>query len=203
MTGHQPELYHPGVWVKVFLLQRFMEQTGAAGIDLVVDSDGFETVAMSTPCMRSTVQRCKDYLAVGAAGACYACAPVPDAEQIEAFCSSGADMLATLPAPALKRHFDDFCDALMQSSAKADNLAELVTFARRLYEAPAATTYLELPVTRMAKTEAFLMYVLDLACRPGELRDAYNARACGVPDTEQDQVPPTNPFRISKSRAIR
>ncbi len=47
MTGHQPELYHPGVWVKDFLLQRLSEETGASAIDVVVDSDGFDTVSVS------------------------------------------------------------------------------------------------------------------------------------------------------------
>ena len=39
MTGHQPELYHPGVWVKVFLLDRLARETGATGVDLVVAGD--------------------------------------------------------------------------------------------------------------------------------------------------------------------
>ena len=30
MTGHQPELYHPGVWVKDFLVDRLAEETGCA-----------------------------------------------------------------------------------------------------------------------------------------------------------------------------
>ena len=49
-TGHQPELYHPGVWIKDFLLQRLAEETGATALDVVVDSDGFETVAVTSPC---------------------------------------------------------------------------------------------------------------------------------------------------------
>jgi len=44
MTGHQPELYHPGIWVKDFLLQRLADETGAAAIDVVVDSDGFDVL---------------------------------------------------------------------------------------------------------------------------------------------------------------
>jgi hypothetical protein len=44
VTGHQPELYHPGIWIKDFLLQRLADEIGAAAIDLVVDSDGFDAV---------------------------------------------------------------------------------------------------------------------------------------------------------------
>ncbi len=68
MTGHQPELYHPGVWIKDFLLQRLADETGATAVDLVVDTDGFETVAVSSPCMTPGVARCHQYLAVGSRG---------------------------------------------------------------------------------------------------------------------------------------
>src|SRR5659263_236536 len=27
VTGHQPEFYHPGIWIKDFLLQRLAEET--------------------------------------------------------------------------------------------------------------------------------------------------------------------------------
>ena len=52
VTGHQPELYHPGVWIKDFLLQRLSDETGATAIDLVVDSDGFESLDIHSPCLR-------------------------------------------------------------------------------------------------------------------------------------------------------
>ncbi|TLM73374.1 MAG: hypothetical protein FDZ70_07770, partial [Actinobacteria bacterium] len=104
MTGHQPELYHPGVWVKDFLLQRLADDTGATAIDLVVDSDGFDTVAAVFPCMRPEAARCRATLAVAAPGACYGCTPAPDAAQAAAFRAAGADALGTLPTPALARH---------------------------------------------------------------------------------------------------
>ena len=39
MSGHQPELYHAGVWYKNFVLSTLAERTGAIAINLVVDSD--------------------------------------------------------------------------------------------------------------------------------------------------------------------
>ncbi len=44
-SGHQPELYHTGVWAKVFLLQRLARIVGATALDLVVDTDGFDSRA--------------------------------------------------------------------------------------------------------------------------------------------------------------
>lgn len=39
MAGHQPTLFHPGVWFKNFALDRIAGATGAVAINLVVDSD--------------------------------------------------------------------------------------------------------------------------------------------------------------------
>lgn len=174
MTGHQPELYHPGVWAKDFLLQRLADETGAAAVDLVVDSDAFDAVEIVSPCMRPEPRRCRQYLAIGGTDVCYACAPVPSADDVELFCTAGADVLATLRAPAIGRHFGRFCDALRSAVPDAGNLAELVTFARRRYEAAAGTNYLELPVTGEAGTGAFATFVADIATRAEEFSTVHN-----------------------------
>ena len=86
-TGHQPDLYHPGVWVKDFLLERLAREVGADAVDIVVDSDGFDSVAVTSPCMQPGIGRCRQYLAVGATDTAYAFAPVPDDEALAEFCA--------------------------------------------------------------------------------------------------------------------
>lgn len=174
VTGHQPELYHPGVWVKCFLLQRFAEETGAAAIDIVVDSDTFERVELTTPCLKQGVDRCGAVLAEGGPDQCYSCAPVPSPADVDAFRSAGLAALATLPAPALPRHFGLFTDAVAESLADAENLADVMTIARRRYEASAGTRYLELPVTRQARTSAFLRLVTHLALDAARFAQVHN-----------------------------
>lgn len=174
VTGHQPELFHPGVWAKDFLAQRLADETGAVAIDLVVDTDAFDTVALVAPCFEPEVTRCRQFLAVGREGSCFACTPVPDAGSIEAFCLGGAEMLRKLPAPALLAHFESFCVALRSAADDARNLAELTTFARRRFEAPAGTTYLELPVTALARTASFVAYAIHIARDAAAFARAYN-----------------------------
>src|SRR5947209_8757356 len=38
VTGHQPELFHPGVWVKNFAAYGLARRTGLTPLNLVVDS---------------------------------------------------------------------------------------------------------------------------------------------------------------------
>ena len=39
MSGHQPKLFHPGVWFKNFILSNLGQQLGATPINLIVDND--------------------------------------------------------------------------------------------------------------------------------------------------------------------
>ncbi|HEX9094231.1 MAG TPA: hypothetical protein VF902_09635 [Coriobacteriia bacterium] len=175
VTGHQPELYHPGIWVKDFLLQRLGEETGAAAIDLVVDSDGFDMLEIHSPCLKPEVRVCRAYLAVGTADGCYARTPVPSAHDLEQFCEAGAQHLETLSAPAIGHHFAGFCEHLRSAAADALDIAELVTFARRRYEAAAGTDYMELPVTSMSGSRAFATFLAHVARDAPSFARAHNA----------------------------
>jgi hypothetical protein len=48
-TGHQPELYHPGVLVKNFAAARLARQLGGTGFNLTVDSDVAKETGLKLP----------------------------------------------------------------------------------------------------------------------------------------------------------
>jgi hypothetical protein len=174
VTGHQPDLYHAGVWAKDFLMQRLVRETGGTGVDIVVDTDTFDSVGVTAPCLAPGMTRCRHYLAVGGADSCFANAPVPSAAHIEAFCETTAATLATLPAPALGRHFASFCDALRAAVPGSGSLADLVTGARRRFEGE-LTDYLELPVTAAASTRPYLRFAVDILLAARRFAGCYNS----------------------------
>ena len=49
LAGHQPELVHPGVWLKHFVLDALARRHGATAINLVIDSDDIKHAAVRTP----------------------------------------------------------------------------------------------------------------------------------------------------------
>ncbi|MBN2581205.1 MAG: hypothetical protein JXB10_19645 [Pirellulales bacterium] len=49
LAGHQPQMFHPGVWLKNFALGRLAERHGAVGISLIIDSDVARPTALRTP----------------------------------------------------------------------------------------------------------------------------------------------------------
>jgi hypothetical protein len=130
---------------------------------------------MHSPCLQPEVRICNAYLAVGTQAGWYGAAPVPSKEAIDDFCTAGMGNLATLPAPALGNHFVRFCGDLGAAASVADNLAEVVTFARRRYEAIAGSDYLELPVSTLSASRAFAAFVVDMACDASRFVQAYNA----------------------------
>ena len=175
MTGHQPEIYHPGVWVKDFLLQSVADQSGATAVDVVVDSDGFDSVGVSFPCLVPEVRRCTQTLAVASKDECFASAPVPSAEDVEQFCEAVERQVSTLPTPAVAHCFAVFAQALRGARQSSGDLGEYLTKVRRHYEASAGTRYLELPATMFARTEAFATFVVDLALSGERFVSAYNS----------------------------
>ncbi|MGV8082917.1 MAG: hypothetical protein AB2L09_04685 [Coriobacteriia bacterium] len=175
MAGHQPALYHPGVWIKNFLMQRFADAAGANALDLVVDSDGFDSISAAVPCLDPPVRKCVAQLASAQPGGCYAVAPVPEPEVIDAFCLRVEALLGGLPTEAPRANFSAFAECLRSAAEDAENLAELVTIARRRYESAAGTSYGELAVTSLARTSAFSAFAADLALSADRFAEAYNA----------------------------
>lgn len=49
VAGHQPELFHPGVWVKNFALAGLARRTGGFALNLVVDNDTIKTTSVRVP----------------------------------------------------------------------------------------------------------------------------------------------------------
>jgi hypothetical protein len=49
LSGHQPELIHPGVWYKNFLLGRLARRIGGIGIHLLIDSDLCRSASLRVP----------------------------------------------------------------------------------------------------------------------------------------------------------
>jgi hypothetical protein len=49
LTGHQPELFHPGVWVKIFSLYGLSKAVGGVPLNLSVDNDTLKSASLRFP----------------------------------------------------------------------------------------------------------------------------------------------------------
>lgn len=174
LTGHQPELYHPGVWVKGFLAQRFADEHGATALDIVVDTDAAGSLDVRMPCLVPRVSVCRHRVVEGAGESAYVQLPPPGPGARAELREVGERALETLPAPALRRHFASFCDALDTAAGFTHDLAACMTAARRLYERPAGTDYLELAVSAQVRTDAYRRFAASLLLDAGRFRRVMN-----------------------------
>ncbi|MBN9517256.1 hypothetical protein J0H58_01860 [bacterium] len=53
LAGHQPELSHPGVWVKHFALNGLARRVGGVPLNLIVDNDTLKSAALLVPSYRA------------------------------------------------------------------------------------------------------------------------------------------------------
>ena len=60
LAGHQPSLFHPGVWLKNFLLDRIAKDVGGYGINLIVDNDTVRHAGIRVPSGTPTSPRVVD-----------------------------------------------------------------------------------------------------------------------------------------------
>lgn len=49
VTGHQPEMFHPGVWAKNFAVHRLAKQTQVNGLNLIIDNDTHHGTGIAVP----------------------------------------------------------------------------------------------------------------------------------------------------------
>ncbi len=49
LAGHQPQIFHPGVWLKNFALGRLAEKHHAAAVNLIIDSDAVSGASLRIP----------------------------------------------------------------------------------------------------------------------------------------------------------
>lgn len=173
MTGHQPELFGPGVWAKHFLVQRVAREVGGVGLEVVVDTDVAESISLRTPCLREGVAVCDSLLVRGDGGA-YVQTGVPDEASRSSFRASGLASLGSLPAPSLARHFTSYCEALDEAAVASHDLGTLMTAARRRYERPAGTDYLDVLASEQVRMPSYLRFVATLLLDAGRFRESFN-----------------------------
>lgn len=175
LMGHQPVFFHPGVWIKYFLLTKLWGINGAAGIHCVVDSDATGAISAVIPTGDHGLRRATRTLVPVADDVPLESAAVPPADAWDAFAAAVRGDLEALRMPALLDRFAAFAAAEPSVRRSAATLAAYLDGLRRAYEARAgAPRYLDVNVSTLASTPEFQAFALHLLQDPRGLLDAYN-----------------------------
>ncbi len=174
-AGHQPELFHPGVWVKNFALNGLARRHGLTPINLVVDNDTVKSTALRLPVPAAV--RSENPHAVPmpfdrwSGEVAWEERPVADAALFDDFGERAAAVLREWGyAPML----EDFWTLVRQEGERTPLLGERFAAARRAYERRWGCHNLELPVSVLCRTEPFAWFAAHLLAELPRFHAVYN-----------------------------
>lgn len=173
LAGHQPELFHAGVWYKNFVLDELAREQGAAAVNLVIDSDTVKHVALRVPGGAADAPSLNHVAYDRAAPA------VPFEERAIAaddvwnsFGRRGCETIGGLISRAMLR---DFWPDVLARSRATRNLGECLAQTRHQWEARFGLNTLELPQSRVCDAAAFQWFVVHCLANLPRLWSEHNA----------------------------
>lgn len=187
MGGHQPTLFHPGVWLKNFVVAAYASRLGGTAINLVVDTDRCGATSVGLPVGEPS--RARGGLAEGPRFHLEtmpfdAAAPemaweergVLDDDCFRGFGDRASDRLRPLlPEPILRRWWP----LVVERAKESHRLGLAVAQARHILEERFGCDTLELPVSEMVRLPTVMVLTGWLLSKSRALHDAYNAALAG------------------------
>ncbi|MDR3620783.1 MAG: hypothetical protein P4L85_15635 [Paludisphaera borealis] len=172
VTGHQPELFHPGVWVKNFAASAIAARQGGVGLNLIVDDDIPKSSSIRVPHAeggRISAHRLEFDRWEGEAP--YEDLPVHDEAVFASFGARVVERLGGLVADPL---IEDLWPRVAARREGGLPLGLRLALARRDVEASWGVSNLEIPISRLCQTEGFAWFACHLLAHLPRYQEVYN-----------------------------
>ena len=172
MGGHQPELFHPGVWLKNFALDAYARRLGGTAINLVVDTDRCVStsvgVPVGTPREAHLEQVAFDFPAPEMA---WEERGVVDADCFASFGNRVDRLLKPLEPDAILRRW---WPLVVERAGESHRLGLAIAQARHMLEGRLGLETLELPVSELVRLPTVMVFMGWLLAHASRLHEAYN-----------------------------
>lgn len=183
LAGHQPELFHPGVWFKNFLLSSAAERSHGIGINLIVDTDTIRSSSVRVPVQGGSTAEIENVAFDAASDA----VPFEERAILDTwlFESFAERLLAAYQTCNLKSGESDqpliaediwkrACDVLRRGREGA-NLGLVLAQTRHWLEWRLGLRTLEIPLSTVAQTRHFRLFSAHLLVNLPSFSRLYNA----------------------------
>lgn len=171
-TGHQPELYHPGVWAKNVAAWGLMRPRGGVAVNLIVDNDVPRSPAIRVP---TPTEHGPRVVAVPFdrwnGEVPYEAWAVRDEGTFAEFPGRVRQALAGAVADPI---LDEFWPHVAEVARRTDRIGLRFAVARRRLEAAWGMHNAEVPISRMCQTDAFLWFTASLLAELPRFRQVHN-----------------------------
>ena len=174
LTGHQPELFHPGVWSKNFVLAELARRHGLTPIHLVVDADVVKAAGLRVPDLREPPGKVSlvpfDTEEIGMPYEAFRC---QNRQRLASFPQRVAAHLAGVEGRPL---LQDFWPRVLRFLEPAQcRLGDAFVAARHQLEVEWGVNNWELPLRRLCVTPSFARFLGLVVERPAEFQQHHNA----------------------------
>jgi len=172
VTGHQPGFFHGGILAKYLLLDSLTHSTGGAALNLVADSDLPRHIALRIPTIRDdgfVLQEIAfpsidlhiplEYQ------------PLPKLTEFHSFLETLQNLKV---AESLDKSIKYLVRVLDDIYPQVQTLTDLLVLLNQRWAVNLTMQWFDLPVSHLAQSSAFLIFVADMILRAGQVRLCYN-----------------------------
>ena len=173
MGGHQPEFFHPGVWLKNSALDAYARAVSGTAINLVVDTDRCVRASCSVPVGTPHAAHLEEVpFDAPAPEMAWEERAIEDRDVFAAFGQRASDLLAPLePNPILRRWWP----LAIERAAECHRLGLALAQARHALEARFGWETLEVPVSELMRLPTVMVFMGWLLAHARQFHEAYNA----------------------------
>lgn len=173
MGGHQPELFHCGVWFKNFVLSKLAREAHGVAIHFLVDNDVCRATNIRVPARTAEGWRTTEFpYDVGNPSQPWENCRLKDRVTWESFAQRVLAELPPMPhTPLIERLWKH---AILRSR-HSDSLGLLLSQARHLLESELGLETLEVPLSTLVGTIEFAKFSMQLLSDAPRLHAIYNA----------------------------
>jgi hypothetical protein len=173
VTGHQPELFHPGVWIKNFATAAVAGTQRGLALNLIVDNDLPKACSIQVPRLG------QGEINVTRVDFDRWCGDIPfedlsvrDERMLASFGARVREVLGdAVPDPVL----EDYWPRVVDRGAETAMLGLRFALARRALEASWGIANLEVPLGTVCRCEGFLWFVAHLLAHLPRYRQIHNS----------------------------
>jgi hypothetical protein len=172
VTGHQPELFHPGVWIKNFATARIAGAHGGIGLNLIVDNDIPKSTSIAVPAVGDGgIRLARIEFDRWGGDAPFEDSPVLEEEQFATFASRVRAVLGDAIADPL---IDEYWQRVLKRRGEAGTHGQRFSLARRELEASWGIANLEVPLSEVCQTDGFYWFVSHLLAQLPRFAQVHN-----------------------------
>jgi len=172
LAGHQPQIFHPGVWLKNFALGALARRHAAQAVNLVIDSDAAQATALRVPGGTPAQPRAELIPFDRRAPA----VPFEERSILDhaLFASFGSRLSAQIGVLVPNPLSDAYWPLVLRRADATDNLGACLAQARHQLEGFWGLETLEIPQSRVCAAESFCSFAAHLLAELPRFRDVYN-----------------------------